>query len=132
MRAAIIRARSLSFSVSFSSARHIPESTAPSALAAVICMNDDTSPPSESFLGASLPFTVSFVWGATAAPRSGFSPTDIPAGSAATNPPATTLPRISDTTTTIRTEPMLVCPSNAIQLKRTPSFDPFTREKRPH
>jgi len=129
MRDAIIRARSLAFSVSFSSARHIPESMAPSELAAVICMNDDISPASEPFLRVSVSFTVPFVWAATPALRSGLTPVASPTGSAAVSPPATTPPSISDTTTAIRTEPMLALLSVAMRIKRAPSFDPFTERK---
>jgi hypothetical protein len=108
MRALIIRARLVSFSVLFSDARHMPESTAPSVPAAVICMNEDISPPSESFLPPSLPLVVSFVWGATAAPRSGS--VAISTDPVAVDPP--TAPNSnSDTTAIVRTVPMLDRPS---------------------
>jgi hypothetical protein len=125
MRALIIRVRSVSFSVSFSDARHIPESTAPSVLAAVICMNDDTSPLSESFLGVSFPVVVSFTWGAPAL-RSGCSLTATPIDSAAATPLATALHNSNATTATVRTVLMLVSISVVLQLKGSSSFDPFT------
>jgi hypothetical protein len=90
-------------------ARHIPESTAPSALAAVICMNEEISPSNEPFRGLPLPF-VAFVVPFTCAfpgARLACRSAGTPIGPAVTNPPASVLHITNDTTAIVRTVHML-------------------------